>query len=75
MASSPSRRHVNPRAIVKCLSQKVGFSAYSTALDAAERMMSLGHVKRGCHIVPYLCEDCGEWHVGNHRLVWTSSVE
>ena len=75
MASSPSRLRVNQRRLRRCETQKVGYQTYTEALDVAERMMALGHVEVGCHIVPYRCDACQEWHVGNHRLVWTSSVE
>lgn len=77
MASSPTRQHVSLRAVGfrKCLSQKAGFSTYDEALTAAERMMALGKVKPGCHITPYDCPDCGEWHVANRVIVPLSRTE
>jgi hypothetical protein len=43
-------------------------------LDAAEAMMLAGKVKRGCHITPYTCDACGEWHVGNKVIVPVSRI-
>lgn len=71
MASHPTRLHVSTRGsgFRKCISQKVGYLDYAGALDAAELMMELGKVNPGCHITPYPCEDCGEWHVANKVIV------
>lgn len=71
MASRPSRARVNPngRNFRRCVSQKIGFPTYGAALDAAERLMLQGRVNPGCHITPYACESCGEWHVANRIIV------
>jgi len=71
MASSPTRLHVDIPSARRCVSQKVGFTGYEQALAAAERMMDAGRVRTGCHITPYACADCGEWHVANRVIVWT----
>lgn len=70
MASSPARRHLT-RVTRRCVTHKVGFRTYLQALDAAERLMEQGRVHPGCHITPYRCADCGEWHVYNRIIVWT----
>ena len=69
MASRPTRLKVNLDMIRACESQKVAFPTYASAFDAAERLMQLGHVKPGCHITPYVCQDCGHWHVRNRVIV------
>ena len=72
MASRPTRHTVDLRGLdmVKCDSMKVGFPTYDAALTAAERLMELGRVKPGCHITPYECDRCGEWHVYNRIVIW-----
>lgn len=72
MASRPTRLTLNTANgnYRKCVSQKVGYATKDEALDAAERMMELGKVRPGCHITPYLCSDCAEWHVSNRVIVW-----
>lgn len=69
MASSPTRRRVPPTVATKCESQKIGYATRADALDAAEHTMDAGRVKPGCHIMPYLCDRCGEWHVANQIIV------
>lgn len=71
MASSPTRQRVDLRSsgFRRCDSQKVGYDTYEAALAAAELMMAAGKVKPGCHITPYECEDCDEWHLGNKVIV------
>jgi len=71
MASSPTRMRVyaDRASSLKCLSRKVGYPTKPAALDAAERLMEQGRVDPGCHITPYLCDDCGDWHVYNRRIV------
>lgn len=71
MASSPTRQRIKVGApgFRRCPSQKVGFPHYDAALDAAELMMAQGKVNPGCHIVPYECDECAEWHVGNRVIV------
>lgn len=73
MASRPTRQKVNLRdlGVRRCASQKVGFSTYEDALQAAEKMMLAGKVDPGCHLTPYACEECPEWHVANRIIVWT----
>jgi hypothetical protein len=60
---------LNVKLTRRCDSQKVGWCTRAEALDAAEIMMVNGHVNPGCHITPYLCQRCGEWHVANKRIV------
>lgn len=71
VASRPTRMRVDLRALSfrRCESQKVGYPTYEQALDAAERAMALDKVLPGCHITPYACPDCGEWHNANRRIV------
>lgn len=47
----------------------MGYATYDRALDVAELMMEKGEVNPGCHITPYACDDCGEWHVANRVIV------
>jgi hypothetical protein len=53
----------------KCESRKFGYPTKAAALDGAELLMEKGRVDPGCHITPYLCDDCGDWHVYNRRIV------
>jgi len=71
MASYPTRLRVSLRSMGfrRCESQKVGYATRAEALIAAERTMDAGQVKPGCHITPYECQDCGEWHVANRVIV------
>lgn len=71
MASSPTRQRVDLNAVGvrRCVSQKVGYGTYDDALTACERMMDAGKVKPGCHMTPYECDECSEWHVGNKVIV------
>lgn len=69
MASSPTRASVDPSRACRCESRKVGYATYDRALDVAELMMEKGEVNPGCHITPYACDDCGEWHVANRVIV------
>lgn len=48
---------------------KLGYVGKADALDAAERVMEQGRVSPGCHITPYLCTLCGDWHLYNRRIV------
>lgn len=70
MSSQPTRLRVHQRmaGYRKCESQKVGFATYEAALTAAEMMMLSGRVNRGCHMTPYQCQRCDEWHVCNRRI-------
>ena len=72
MASYPTRLAVNLNTARRCTSQKLGFATKDEALDTAERMMERGAVNPGCHITPYECRDCRQWHVYNRRIVWSS---
>lgn len=72
MASTPTRSHRNGLRdhFRKCETFKVGYASYEEALTAAERQMERGFVRPGCHITPYECPRCGEWHVANRIIVW-----
>lgn len=71
MASRPTRQHVSTRepSYRKCVSEKVGYATKAEAIEAAELQMLEDKVKPGCHITPYFCRDCQEWHVGNRVIV------
>jgi hypothetical protein len=69
MASTPTRAHLDPERVRRCVSQKVGYYNYAEALNAAELMMLKGICLEGCHITPYACELCNEWHVYNRVIV------
>jgi hypothetical protein len=71
MASSPTRGRVKTTTgyFRKCESLKVGYPTYAEALDAAERSMARGAVKPGCHLTPYECDRCDEWHIANRVIV------
>ena len=70
MASRPTRLRVPlDRWYRRCPSQKVCFDTKAQALDAAERLMEKGEVNPGCHMTPYLCDECQRWHVANRRIV------
>jgi hypothetical protein len=70
MASRQTRRHLNPRRVTRrCESQKVSYPTYEEALVGAEHMMDQGRVDPGCHITPYRCDRCGQWHVANRVIV------
>jgi hypothetical protein len=77
MASYPTRQHVNIASLGfrRCVSQKVGYATKELALDAAERQMASGKVNPGCHICPYVCLECGEWHCANRVLVNVRSLD
>jgi len=72
MASYPTRKQVNQRAssFRRCPTQKVGYATKDLALNAAERLMETGKVRPGCHITPYECDQCPEWHVANRIIVF-----
>lgn len=69
MASRATRLHLNVHQAIRCDSQKVGFCSRAEALEAAENLMQQGRVMPGCHITPYECNRCGQWHVANRRIV------
>lgn len=71
MGSSPTRQRIKVAGsgFRRCESQKVGYATRDEALTVAERMMDMGKVNPGCHITPYLCGECGEWHVANRVIV------
>ena len=52
----------------RCASQKACYPTKAIALDAAEAMMEKGWVSPGCHITPYGCPDCEQWHVFNRQI-------
>lgn len=63
------RVDLNAEGFRRCESQKVGHATREEALTAAERMMDEGRVLPGCHITPYLCDRCDEWHNANRVIV------
>jgi len=69
MASSPTRLHLDVDHL-RCESHKVTYRTKADALDAAEALMLADRVSPGCHITPYLCQDCGHWHVWNRVIVY-----
>ena len=78
MASSPTRKRIVPERernyLSKCSSLKTGFPTKREALDHAEDLMELGRVKPGCHLTPYLCDECHDWHVYNRTIVFPQLV-
>lgn len=76
MASTPTRKRVSVRdfAFRRCGSYKVGYGSFEAAMTAADLMMLADRVDPGCHMTPYECDECGEWHVGNKRVVQTVPV-
>jgi hypothetical protein len=60
-------------AMLRCSSLKMGHASYDQAHRVAENMMTLDKVMPGCHLMPYLCTECGEWHVANKRIVFRES--
>lgn len=72
MASSPTRfsLDVERQYLERCATCKRGFPTKAAALDVAEQMMDDGQVNPGCHITPYLCPVCHEWHVTNRVIVF-----
>jgi hypothetical protein len=60
---------VDPETPYRCESQKYSFDTREAALDGAERQMDRGAVRPGCHITPYLCGDCGKFHLTNRIIV------
>jgi len=72
MASRPTRQHLNVAVerTRKCVTLKIGHPTRAEALDACEAMMDAGRVEPGCHLTPYACDDCGEWHIRNRRIVF-----
>lgn len=72
MASSPTRKHldVEHEYLQRCTTQKRGMPTKAAALDVAEQMMADGMVNPGCHITPYRCDVCHEWHVWNRQIVF-----
>lgn len=69
MASSPTRLAVDPERAITCVSLKLSLPTREAALEHAEQMMLRGKVHPGCHITPYECADCGQWHVYNRIIV------
>jgi len=73
MGSSPTRQKIRvDRLVRKCPTFKVGYATRALALDGCERAMDAGSVSPGCHIKPYLCDECSEWHLFNQRIVFVS---
>ena len=64
------RVRINPERLSRrCISLKVCHETRDKALDAAEATMLEGRVSPGCHLVPYLCSECGSWHVRNKQII------
>lgn len=55
--------------LLRCATLKRGYLTKAQALNVAESMMENGEVYPGCHITPYLCDACREWHVANRVIV------
>lgn len=71
MASRPTRFRV-PIAKARfsqCSSRKINYQTKREALDAAEVVMEAGRVSPGCHIMPYICDECGDWHLTQRVIV------
>lgn len=70
MASTPTRLHIDVahQYLERCATHKRGYPTKAAALDVAEQMMEDGAVSTGCHITPYECPVCSEWHVTNRRI-------
>lgn len=68
-------RHRVKRPHRVCPSGKDCFDSRDEAHTVAERLMDLGKVNRGCHVMPYRCVDCGAWHVGNQVVTFKSDEE
>jgi hypothetical protein len=75
MASYPTRHHMRGDQVArKCATTlKIGYADRAAALDACEATMRAGRVEPGCHVMPYRCDDCGEWHTRNQRIVFTEA--
>lgn len=70
MASRPTRQHLRGDQIGRrCETFKLGFSTREEALTGCEQAMEKGLVSPGCHLMPYLCDRCGEWHMKNQQIV------
>jgi hypothetical protein len=70
MASSPSRMRVRvDRLMRRCSTFKVGYATRAEALDACEAGMLAGRVSPGCHLMPYACDLCSQWHMRNVQVV------
>lgn len=80
MASRSTRKKLKLVETIRCPSQKTGYPSKAVAHTVAEMMMDEGRVNPGCHITPYLCTECREWHVANRVIVpvgrkWRSRTE
>lgn len=64
-----TRRHLDLTRVARCPSMKTGWATYEQALATADLMMLEGKVNPGCHITPYRCDECGEFHVYNRVIV------
>ena len=69
MASTKTRRRLDPRRVLRCVTCKIDYATEAEAADAAERAMLLGLVMPGCHLVAYSCDQCGRFHVCNKVIV------
>jgi hypothetical protein len=46
-----------------------GYRSRDQALDAADAWMARGEVTPGCHLTPYRCRGCRQWHLYQRRIV------
>jgi len=72
VATKSTRLRINVDKVLlsRCDSRKAGFATHREALDHAECLMELGRVFPGCHLSPYLCQDCGQFHIHNRRIIF-----
>lgn len=62
-------RMLGTTAYPRCTSGKAGYRDRAAALDQAEALMAQGTVQPRCHLTPYRCDRCGEWHLYNRRVI------
>ena len=53
----------------RCITLKICHETRDAALAAAELQMLAGRVEPGCHLTPYLCDECHRWHLRNRQIV------
>lgn len=76
MASDPTRMSVRvDRLSRKCETLKISYATRAEALDGCEQAMEADRVHPGCHLMPYECDACGEWHIRNHRIVFLAPAD
>jgi hypothetical protein len=77
VASRATRLSIDPvkTLLSKCDSKKIGYRTFCEALDQAEAFMRLGRVHVGCHLTPYRCAACGDYHLFNRKIEFPSEPE